>query len=321
MAMEEYEEPAPEMSRSAMKLEGAAQPVPLMDTAAENQSMPGSSPAEDPEPDSQRKRIYNGSAGLVVEDPPETRKALEDLAIASGGYVEQSYADYLVLRVPAEQFDSLFKEVLGMGKIRYQQIDTWDVTDRYQDTQARLKTAEETRKRLYVLLERSTDPKERARILREIGRLTEEIESIKQQLQILDSRIAFSRINVELIPRLQEDAFRQEIPFPWIASLSPLSPVSSKLETSVKLNPGDEYAEFSKEDAYIAENAYGTNITISSVENSPEGDSAFWRKALLHHLGDYYASATPKDLIFGSKEMPGVEFVSKDREPFVTLSA
>ena len=140
--------------------------------------------------------------------------------------MEQSYADYLVLRVPAEQFDSLFKEVLGMGKIRYQQIDTWDVTDRYQDTQARLKTAEETRKRLYVLLERSTDPKDRARILREIGRLTEEIESIRQQLQILDSRIAFSRINVELIPRLQEDAYRQEIPFPWIASLSPLSPVS-----------------------------------------------------------------------------------------------
>ena len=66
----------------------------------------------------------------------------------------------------------------------------------------------------------------------------------------------------------------------------------------------------------MAENAFGTSLSVSSVKNNPLGDSAFWQKALYHHLKDYYASAELKDLSFGGKEMSGVEFISKDREPF-----
>jgi len=312
---EEYEDaPAPmEASRSAdmMKAESEAPPASSGTGGADIST--GSDRSE-PAPD--RKRVYNGSAGLVVEEPVRTRRQLEELSTASGGYVESSYRDYLVLRIPAERFDEIFRRILAMGTVSYQQVDTWDVTDQYQDTQARLKTAEETRRRLYILLEKSTDPKERTRILREIGRLTEEIESIRQQLQILDSRIAFSRITVELIPRLADDYRQAGIPFPWIANLNPLYPASSTLKASVRLEPGDAFAVFTKVDIYAAEDARGTSITVSTVENTPRGDGAFWQKALLHHLGDYYAAAEGRSLRFGDKELPGVEFLSKDREPF-----
>ncbi len=306
----ESEAPAPAMKRSEMDF---AETLVMEDELTPEEAQPG---GEQAKPEQNRKRIYNGSAGLVVEEPEKSRKKLEDLANESGGYVEQSYRDYLVLRVPAEQFHELFQRILGMGSIQYQSVDTWDVTDQYMDIQARLATAQATRDRLYVLLERSTDPEERARILREIGRLTEEIESIKQQIQILDSRIAFSRITVELIPRLQDDGTRGTIPFSWIASLTPLNPVSSELEARVTLNPGEDFAVFEKEEIYLAEDALGTSLSISTVENSPLGDSVFWQKALVHHLEGYYAEAVEKDLKFGDRTLAGAEFVSKDREPF-----
>lgn len=46
------------------------------------------------------------------------------------------------------------------------------------------------------------------------------------------------------------------------------------------------------------------------------GDNTFWQKALYHHLKDYYASSSLKDLQFGDKELLGVEFISKDSKPF-----
>ncbi len=307
----ENEAPAPMLLRSESV---AADSVMAVEDEFIMESDTSSEPV--PENSDMRKRIYNGSAGLVVEDLEKTRKSLEDLTTRSNGYVEQSYRDYLVLRIPAEQFDTIFARILGMGSVKYQSVETWDVTDQYADIQARLTTAEATRERLYTLLERSTDPEERARILREIGRLTEEIESIKQQVQILDSRIAFSRITVELIPRLQEDRTGQDIPFGWIESLNPLSPVSDKLKARMDLNPGEDFAVFAREDIYLAEDASGTSISVSSVENSPRGDSLFWQKALVHYLSGYYASYTEKELSFGDKELKGVEFVSKDTAPY-----
>jgi len=302
-----------EMSYEAeMPMEADAAPVMKSEAGGMAETSPGATvPQEQP-----RKRIYNGSAGLVVEDLKETRRKLEQLAEDSGGYIESSYTDYLVLRVPASKFNVLFDSVLLMGRVRYQQIDTWDVTDQYSDTSARLETAEKTRKRLYVLLESSTDAEERAKILREIGRLTEEIESIRQQLQILDSRIAFSRITVELVSRLADEGSRAEIPFPWIESLSPVYPLSDSLKAKISLNVGDDFAVFDKESVFIAEDARGTSITVSSARNSPRGDAAFWQKALLFHLSDYYAEAVSRNMAFGDKEMAGVEFVSKDRKAF-----
>ncbi len=263
-----------------------------------------------------RKRIYNGSAGIVVEDTEETRLDLETLTLDAGGYVESSYSDYLELRVPAEIFNDFFKMVLSMGQVEFSRVETLDVTEAYADIQRQLATAEETRSRLYYLLEKSTDPKERALILREIGRLTEEIESLKQQTAIMESRISFSRITVQLIPRIQSDSSQVNIPFPWIAYLDPLYPAGDKLRARVSLDPGDDFAVFSKESVYLAENSGGTQILISTISNSPRGDNRFWQRALVYHLSPYYAESKELNLNFGDSELLGVEFLSKDRKPY-----
>lgn len=264
----------------------------------------------------ERKRIYNGAAGIIVEDVDDTRDQLEQMTQNAGGYVESSYSDYVVLRVPAELFDEIFNEFLGLGDVEYSRVETWDVTDAFQDTSRKLNTAEETRSRLYVLLERSTDPTERARILREISRLTEEIELLKQQISLMEARIALSRITIQLIPRIAGDYARAEIPFRWIADLNPLTPAGSRLKGRVSLELDPRFAVFTKESVFTAESSDGVMIFISTLDNSPRGDIDFWQKALIHHLTPYYQTATPRDISIGETKVLGVEFVSKDREPF-----
>lgn len=278
-----------------------------------NAGEPGASP-EQPVPE--RKRVYNGSAGLVVDSTEETRVFLEELAVDSGGYVESSYATYVVIRVPVEKFSRVFETVLDLGRLEFSRIETIDVTEAFADLERLLSTARETRERLYVLLERSTDPAERARILREIGRLTEEITSLEQQMELMELRISMSRITVQLIPRTPVNTSKEDIPFRWIAYLDPLTPAGSRIRAKVDLEMGPEWAVFSKDAVYMAENGERSHISISTIENSPRGDADFWGRALAHHLAPYYAEVEEKQIAFGNSVVHGVELTSKDREPF-----
>jgi hypothetical protein len=303
------------MERDMMK---SSAPAARMENALADEAAgeEGAVSSPDENAGTDRKRIYNGSAGLIVDDRDAVRKELETLALKTGGYIESSYADYLVLRIPAEEFNETFEKILLMGTVDFREISSWDVTDRFSDLSRRLDTALKTRERLYALLERTKDAEERAAILREIGRLSEEIEALKQQKELLESRIAFSRITVSLIPRLQEGGMDRTIPFGWIASLDPLYPVSDRLRARVVLDPGEEFAVFDRESVFMAEDAEGNSLFISSIDNHPQGDGLFWQEALLFHLKDYYADAEPLTISMGEKEFSAVRFTSRDREPF-----
>ena len=102
-----------------------------------------------------------------------------------------------------------------LGEVANKVIETYDVSDTLRDQETRLRLAERSRERLYQLLERSSDVKERLAILHEIKRLTEEIEQVRLSLELLKNQIALSRITVELIPRQPEgEPRRAGIPFP-----------------------------------------------------------------------------------------------------------
>jgi hypothetical protein len=265
---------------------------------------------------SERKRVYAGNCQLLVGSVEETRDALFETAERSGGYVESVLETTVVIRVPAEDFSSIFQAVLEMGEVLDSSVETTDVTEDFRDLDARLNIAVRTRERLYSLLERTSDVKERLKILREIARLTEEIEQIRQKLELLESLIAFSRITVELVPRLAyEETVRASIPFSWIASLQPLSVSLPDLRGGVTLDTGGDFAVFARENGYRAESAEGTRIRIGSTDNQPLGDGYFWQRALSFHLGPYYAEA--EDVQAG--DLRGVLFTSKDKNPFYYL--
>ena len=127
----------------------------------------------------ERKRVYSGYARLLVDIMDEEKKRITAVAEESGGYIESSYETAIVIRVPAEDFERIFREILSFGEVLRKSVETVDVTEYYEDLDTRLDIAAKTRERLYRLLEKTDDVEERLKILREIRRLTEEIERIR----------------------------------------------------------------------------------------------------------------------------------------------
>jgi hypothetical protein len=256
--------------------------------------------------------VYDGSCKLMVNDIEETKKDIELEVQKNGGYVESSTKTQVLLRVPAERFRKTFTAILALGEVLDKSIETTDVTDALRDQQTRMQLAERARQRLYQLLEKTTRVQEQLAILREIRRLTEQIEQIRLSLSLLESRVAFSRITVSFEPRLVEETGRTRIPFPWIAALQPVYPSIHRKEAKVSLDPGDDFAILAKEGAFRAESPEGTRVRIGSVANEPRGDEVFWEKALGSLLGPRYRSAEPVE----AGPFRGVLFTSKDSRPF-----
>lgn len=318
-AAEESGAPEPSAKRSA-----PAEAEPEADLAKETSASTADSKKEQEEQE-ERKRVYSGTAKLLVDDIEEAKNSIADIAENAGGYIERSYEGYIQVRVPAGSFQELFQTILRLGEVMHSAVEAQDVTEFYQDLKTRLEIAEKARERLYTLLERTEDVEERVKILREIRRLTEEIERINRTFTMLEEFIAYSRISVELVSRLEQSGAEDHIiPFPWLARLAPLKPAFSELKGKVSLDLPDTFAVFDKGDYFSAENTLGVRIRVSTGDNNPRGDGSFWQEALAYHLAPYYQEVE-KVRIEGNasgdknKDLRGVLLTSKDRKPFYYL--
>ncbi len=263
-----------------------------------------------------RRRVYSGYAKVLVDSVERKIEEILSLATVHGGYVESVYEHTVIIRVPAEKFSAVFQQILALGETLDKREETYDVTEYYTDLETRLGIAEATRERLYALLQKTTDVEERLKILREIRRLTEEIETIEGNLRLLKELIAFSRITVELVPRLSfEEEARERIPFGWIAALDPLYVSLPVLRGRIDLDLGDQFAQFEKERAFRSESADGVRVRVGTAPNDPKGDGGFWQTALAYHLDRYYGEHVTVE----AGQISAVLLTSKDREPFYYL--
>jgi len=309
---EEYNEkemlqdaPAPKRAKSASA--GAVTEEPQV--SAEPQETPRPPVAD-------RKRVYSGFLRLSVDSVEKRKEEVFDIAEELGGWVEQAEENRVIVRVPAGIFEEALSRLSTVGEVIERSVETQDVTEQYQDLSARLRLSQHARDRLYRLLERTDSVEERLRILREIRRLTDEIEEIKQRLDQLETLVSYSRITIELVPRLAyESPYREMIPFAWIRDLDPVYVSIGALARRASLELPGTFAVFSKEDAFRAESAEGVRVRLGTVQNVPSGDSLFWQRALAYHLEPFYALAEKRTL--GGTEC--VLFTSKDREPFYYL--
>jgi hypothetical protein len=307
------EAPAPRAGKAAG---GAARDDLLAEIADESSGILASTTA--PQRPAERKRIYSGFCRLTVDEVEQAKAELTQFAERNGGYVESAYENTIVLRVPAPRFRELFEAILDKGELLYKSIETFDVSDYFRDQEIRLRTAERARQRLYTLLERTDDVEERLEILREIKRLSEEIEGIRLRLESLERQISYSRITVELVPRLPVGRIRKEdIPFAWIASLEPVHGSLPGLRGRANLPLGEDFAILEERRVFRAESSDGTRVRIGSTRNQPHGDEEFWQQALIHHLQPFYKQADPLE----AGSLKGVLFTSKDRNPYAYLVA
>ncbi|HKK75608.1 MAG TPA: DUF4349 domain-containing protein [Saprospiraceae bacterium] len=168
----------------------------------------------------ERKLIKEGRVEFETNDLPATRKTVFAAIHKYEAYIssdeEYTYSgrksNTLVIRVPAEDFDSLLAAATrGIDRFDSKQINVKDVTEEFLDIQARLETKKELEERYLSLLQRANTVTEILEIEKEIGNLRSEIESIEGRLQYLENRVGYSTLSLTFYESIPEDnAFAQK---------------------------------------------------------------------------------------------------------------
>lgn len=243
-----------------------------------------------------RMVIYGADYRLRVESVQKTVESIKEMTARFGGFIESlntsdsyKYAK-IVTRIPVVKFDEALDATDKLGIVEQKTVSASDVTMEFNDMALRVDTSKKIRERLYELLKRASKPSDKAEILREISRLTTEIDNISAQMNYLKSKADFSTLSIEL-KAIVHDTSKVYIasPFAWIALLSPYR---RSIENT---RDGDLSYEipkgfFNYEKSFFEKYTSATDLFVNSdgtvklrvgiVDNYPRADQKFWNDAL-----------------------------------------
>jgi hypothetical protein len=225
--------------------------------------------------------IYSGYLQLRVKRLIEAQDQIQAVVEKRGGYIDSLTSTTVVVRIPGNDFEAVMTELAALGDLLGRWVRAQDVTEQFTDLRARLDVAEKSRERLLKLLDKIEDVSERLRILQEIKRLSEQIDTIDSSLAAIRNLVDYFTITIDLVPILETDRTDTGLsPFAWIRALMPhlQTMTDGKKAFSIKLPRG--FVLFEKEHSYLAQSADTSVIRAASVENEPKGDAPFWIDAV-----------------------------------------
>jgi anti-sigma factor RsiW len=183
-----------------------------------------------------RMVIRTGNLSLNVESVDKAAADIRQLAESSGGYVENSqieiyteppvvYADgstaakettqkygNITVRVPEEQFESIFNNIKGMGKLVSENISGNDITSQYRDTAARVDNLKMQEQSLRQLMTKAKNVDEILRIETELNRVRTDIDIYSGDLKRWDELVQLSSINIYLKELKPEELKNVDVP-------------------------------------------------------------------------------------------------------------
>lgn len=243
----------------------------------------GRSPAK---PAQTRMVLYSGKLAITTPSVLESRNEVERIAQQLGGYIQSARGGRddstgeVVIRVPAKRFDEAVEKLSQVGRLSAREIKAKDVTREFSDLQARLELAKTTRARLYALLKRTGNVQEKIKILREIRRLSETIESMNASSKGLLDRANFATITVALIRMTTANLSGFErSPFGWVRRLgtSPSMEPARYFTISKPAGFYDYQADYAKgKRPQIFLSPDGVRIRLGRVKNEPRATQEFW---------------------------------------------
>lgn len=194
-------------SRSAVKSSadyGANNSVMLAAGAAYDSAAYQES-AEAEEAVESRKLIRTIDMTIATRTYEASLAALTEACTAAGGWVEslsESSHDlrsaYLNLRVPAAALDDFLAGTDGWGRVTYRNENTRDVTESYQDTQARLATQQALMARLQSLVTEAADLSDVLALESQIADTQYEIDRLTSSLMKTDRQVDYATVTVSL---------------------------------------------------------------------------------------------------------------------------
>ncbi|MBN2804121.1 MAG: DUF4349 domain-containing protein [Deltaproteobacteria bacterium] len=225
--------------------------------------------------------VYRGYLKLQVRRLKETMDEISKKATAAKGYIESMSDTVIVVRIPGDNFEETITEFSKMGELLSKTIEASEVTAQFSDLLQRKNVAEASRERLLELLAKETDSRQRLRILQEIQRLTEQIESISSTLKTIQNLVDYFTITIELVPVISTDqSTTHNSPFTWINNLSPYYATLNGKTEKFKMKLPDNFVTFSKSENFTAQSADTTIIRGAITDNNPKGTPLFWNDAI-----------------------------------------
>jgi len=156
----------------------------------------------------ERKIVYTASVTIEIESAVDSIPKVKAIAESAKGFVsDSSISEYdnnrknakLTIKIPADNFDKVLKDLETLGKVKSQSMYTDDITEKYVDNEARLKNAQRLEANLINLLEKkSKELKDMLAVETELGRVREQIERFEGLKRYYDSKTSMATITVYL---------------------------------------------------------------------------------------------------------------------------
>ncbi len=173
----------------------------------------------------QRKIIRNADISLEVDNFDDAYGRIKTM-IAAFGFIQESsikkdkvYIDSkeklitkgkIIIRIDKDRFDSVLGDLKGIGTLLFENIKSDDVTDKFFDTESRLKLLKYEESRLLEYLKKITDPDT---IFKTESRLTDirhEIESLTGTLKKWTDLVELSTITIDISEKIPGEVPKKE---------------------------------------------------------------------------------------------------------------
>jgi hypothetical protein len=234
---------------------------------------------------------YTGSITMQSAEPEVLIDTVAALAKAKGGSISNRRNSFISLQIPVAEFKNFFNQILKLGRVISKNISASDITEAYADNAARLSIAESTLARLQHLLAVAKTEQEKIAILKEIQRVSEQIEQRKLEEKELLRQAAFSTINlwVSNIPAVIP--YRSNIKaFEWFSNLPNIN-IHSNREKALKLSIPKDFIETSDtKREWSTASALNAKFKAFERKNEPQGTTSFWAEAMLEFFKDKYSA-------------------------------
>ena len=155
-----------------------------------------------------RKRILNAYLDLTVDDVDSAEKEISRRTLDAGGWIVSSSLKRgkitLVVKIPAEKFESFILSSEDIGKLDSKSISTDDVTESYYDLKNRIENKTILRDRFRDYLKKADLIEDILSVERQLNDVTTEIERLEGTFRGLNRDIDYSSVTFRFKPPLLE---------------------------------------------------------------------------------------------------------------------
>jgi len=237
-------------------------------------------------PVEKRAIIYQAGLSIVAPDILAAQRAVQTRAEQAGGYLQELKGTAIIVRVPAAKFEEVMSAIEQLGEVTGRHVQANDVTEEMRDLAIRLENAQNVRKRLEALVERSEKMEDTIKLEQELERVTQTIELLKGKIQYMQSQVAMSTIRAEFNSPLAQKQAVMNLPFAWVrdlgdgvtAGMTAASPDTSRWKRNERFALPAGFVRYFERD-YVTEAMNGEEVVIKLKRqtNYDGGEVGFWR--------------------------------------------